>query len=145
MGFSLGSFWMSFYGEGFWVSQALGRGEIREDSFGEILSSHQRGPLEKVVSFQNADRLLKKKCELEVSLLYPPVSCLKRIDQMRVHYQKDQLAFAKRAEYEKLCVSRAPQMKDLRWIQRAIDQKPRHLCEKALIRQKEILKYRGFD
>ena len=118
-------------------------GDARNMGFREIMGSTRLESLKGLISFQKGDHLLKKQCELELSLLYPPISCLRRIDQLRVHYRKAHLFFDERAKYDKLCVRRSRQMRDVRWIQRAIVQKPGKLCEEVLIHQKEILNYKN--
>lgn len=116
-------------------------GNTGNAGFREIIDSTRLESLKEVVASQKEDSLLEKQCELELSSLYPPVSCLRRMDRQRI--RKKGFCSVKRAKYQNLCLRRVRYIKDPMWIQKAIAQKPGSLCEKALARQKEILDYRN--
>ena len=108
-----------------------------------IIHSLDSKRLQEHLLFQQQDRVLKKQCEIELELLYPPVSCLERIDKLRQKYKKNSLFSKKNGEYKKLCLRRVRQMRSLRWIEKALGQHVGGICAKALTHQKRILKYRA--
>ncbi len=84
-----------------------------------------------------------EKCKIELSLLYPPVSCLKRIDELKIYFpKKAQLLRNQREEYHILCRAYTPTMGDINWIEKSLSLKVGGDCERALVRRRKILKYR---
>ena len=111
--------------------------------FKSIIQSTQLESLRKILFSQKEITLLKQQCRIEINFLYPPVSCLKLINQLRIYHQKPHFLDKKKKFYDQLCLRRTQHMKSVKWIQKALEQKVGQLCEKSLIHQKQILDYRA--